>query len=72
MSFYRLAGALSKVDLAAISEIELVKIIRSTMNENLPASNINYVTLNNAIIIARALKSAYTKGWSARGLADQK
>jgi len=66
MSFTNLSDALKNVNIDAISEIELVKLIREVCNNNLPADNYNRVTLHNAMIIAKALKASYNKGyWDA-------
>jgi len=66
MSFTKLADALKHVNIDAISEIELVKLIRETCNKDLPANNINYVTLHNGMVIVKALKASYNKGyWDA-------
>ena len=66
MSFTRLSENLKNVNLDAISEIELVKIIRETCNKDLPPNNTNRVTLSTALVIAKALKASYNKGyWDA-------
>ena len=62
MSFDRLALAIAKVDLAKVSEIELVRIIRASVNEGMEANPINKVTLSTGLVIAKALKQAHFKG----------
>lgn len=66
MSFSHLADALKHVNIDAISEIELVKLIRETCNKEYPVENPNRVTLSTALVIAKALKASYNKGyWDA-------
>lgn len=65
MSFDRLALALAYVEINEISEIELVRLIRASVNEG--QSDMNKVTLSTGIVIARALKLVESQGyWKAR------
>ena len=66
MSFSRLADALKHVNIDAISEIELIKLLREACNKDLPHDNHNFVTLSTGMVIAKALKASYNEGyWDA-------
>ncbi len=61
MSFDRLALALANVEINKISEIELVRLIRASVNEG--QSDMNKVTLSTGLVIAKALKLAESQGY---------
>ena len=63
MSFDRLAFAIANVEIHKVSEIELVRIIRTSINEGLAPVNRNCVTLSTALVIAKALKVAESQGY---------
>ncbi len=60
MSFDRLALALANVEIAKISEIELVRLIRASVNEG--QADMNKVTLSTGLVVAKALKQAHFNG----------
>ncbi len=56
---YELADALKNVNINAIGEVTLTKMVRDALNEDLPHDNVNFVTFSMALRITKALKMVH-------------